>query len=130
MCILKMIWIIGQDDKRVKAFRYHPRRFDSLTEYLLSPLSTHLLLARILNEKGWSAVPGDTDQPYSYLTTLKEEPRTPFQILKDDRNVEFHEMEVALSRIRLDSEDAVEEACSEESPVQQSSPVQSSSCET
>nr|ALR86783.1 V2 [Turnip curly top virus] len=130
MCILKMIWRIAKDDKRVRAFRYKKRRFYSLSEYLLAPLSTHLRLARILPEKGWSVVPAYTDEAYSFLVMLKEEPPTPFQILKDEWNEEFKEIEVGLSRIRRESEDAGEEACSEESPVQQSSPVQSSSCET
>ncbi|ADJ58420.1 V2 [Turnip curly top virus] len=125
-----MIWRIAKDDKRVRAFRYKKRRFYSLSEYLLAPLATHLRLARILPEKCWSVVPAYTDEAYSFLFMLKEETRTPFQILKDEWNVEFKEAEVALSRLRLSTEDTGEETGGEESPVQQSSPVQSSSCET
>nr|AGA19533.1 V2 [Turnip curly top virus] len=124
-----MIWRVNKDEKRIRAFRYKKRRFYSLAEYLLAPLATHLCKARIFPDDKY-LVPAYTDEAYSFLVFLKEETRTPFQILKDEWNVEFKEIEVELSRLRFGPKDPGEEACSEESPVQQSSPVQSSSCET
>ncbi|ALR86807.1 V2 [Turnip leaf roll virus] len=104
-----MIWRVNKDDKRVRAFRYKKRRFYSLAEYLLAPLATHLCKGRIFPDDKY-LVPAYTDEAYSFLVFLKEETRTPFQILKDEWNVEFKEIEVELSRLRSGPKDAGEEA--------------------
>nr|AGA19575.1 V2 [Turnip curly top virus] len=123
-----MIWKVNKDEKRVRAFRYKKRRFYSLSEYLLAPLGTHLCKARIFRDDK-HLVPAYTDEAYSFLVMLRDETRTPYEILKDEWNVEFKEIEVELSRLRFGPKDSFKEARGEESPVYESIHHQSSSSE-
>nr|ALR86861.1 V2 [Turnip leaf roll virus] len=118
-----MEWVVAYDKTPIiRAFSYKKRRFHSCSEYLLAPLLGLLRRRRTYPDWQFRLDELYTNDAYNFLCMLKEEKRTPYQILEDEYQLVWEKNEVAIrSRMGSDTKNSGEEAGDKEGSV--SSPI-------